>query len=708
MSDSAQPNPRTAEIIATALLHHREGRWREAERLYREILRGEPDNIDALHYLGVIAHQAGRHDAAIALIEKAAALRPVAPDIQNNLGEVYRTADRTADAERCFRRALGLRPEYADAMNNLGNVLGRTGREAQAEQTYRHAISINPDFAEAWNNLGSVLRVLRRDTEAEGPYRRAIALRPAYPEARQNLVLLLRDAGRSEEAARLVRHASALGARGRARLDERDSRAGELKSMEAAYRERLAGQETAVARYQLAGVLSESGRDGEAELEYRRALALDPEMAQAHNDLGNCLRRQGKAEAEPHYRRAIALHPELAEAHNNLGNLLLDAGNVAEAERAYATALALKPGLILALNNLGSLLAQTGRMEEADASYRRALELRPGDSLLSWNYSLFRLQLGDFAQGFRLYESRFDAGDEKAFGAARRVLRQLHGIPRWTGEPLAGQTLLVWTEQGLGDSVMFMRFLVELKERGLERLLVYCEPTLVRLMQSLSAVDEVISRQGPAPIDRFDFHCPIMSLPMLLGTRLETLRAEAPYARVPEELSAKWRARSAGVPGPRIGIAWRSGSLSTVGALRDIALERFAPLLEIPAVSFVSLQKGEGAGDAKRLGLPVASWIDDGRDLLDTAALMAQLDLIVSIDTVIPHLAGALGKPVWLLNRYESDWRWLLGRTDSPWYPSMKIFTQPAKGDWDGALAQVASEARHWLGERSGAEGIER
>ncbi len=685
-----------------ALAHHRAGRWREAELLYREILQGDPENIDALHYLGVIAHQAGRHDAAIALIERSAALRPDAPDIQNNLGEVYRAAGRAADAERCFRRALALRPDYADALNNLGNVLGRTGREAQAEQAYRGALSLNAGFAEAWNNLGSILRVQRRDAEAEEPYRRAIALRPEYREARQNLVYLLRDAGRTEEAARLVRHGTPPGVRGQPQHGRAESQGAQLRAMEAACRAELACNESAVARYRLAGILAESGRGLDAEPEYRRVLAIDPAMGAAHNDLANCLRRQGKAaEAEAHYRRAIELEPGLAEAHNNLGNLLADGGNLAEAEAAYVQALARKPDLVLAHTNLGTLLAQSARTDEADASFQRAMALRPGDSLLRWNYSLFRLQLGDFAQGFQHYETRFDAGDEKAFGAARRVLRQLQGVPRWQGEPLAGQTMLVWTEQGLGDSVLFMRFLVELKERGLRKLIVYCEPTLVRLMQSMPAVDEVISRQGPVPLGRFDFHCPIMSLPLLLGTRLETLRAEVPYAVVPQEVCAEWRTRLVGVARPRIGIAWRSGGLSTAGALRDIPLERFAPLFDIPGLSFISLQKGEGAGDAKWLGLPVGACIDEARDLLDTAALMRELDLIVTIDTVIPHLAGTLAIPVWLLNRYESDWRWLNHRTDSPWYPSLMIFTQPAKGDWDGALKRVASALRAWVAARS-------
>jgi Tfp pilus assembly protein PilF len=669
------------ETLATALAHLRAGRGAQAERLYRRVLAADPDQPDALHYLGVIAHQAGRHDRACVLIGRAATLRPEAADIRNNLGEAWRAAGRLGEAEPCFRQALALKPAYASAMNNLGNVLLATRRLAEAEQNYRSAVALEPAYAEAWNNLGGVLRMQRRDVEAEAPYRRALALRADYPDAQRNLAELLRATGRGDEAAGLSRQARAV----------------ELETLAATLADRLARADEPEARYRLAGVLSELGRSAEAAVEYERVIAVVSGRADVHNDYGNCLRRLGRDdEAGAQYRRALALQPDIAEVHNNLANLMRDRGDPAGAERAYARAIVLKPELVMAYANLGSLLADAGRNDEADEVFARALALRPDDAMLAWNYSLFRLHCGDFAKGFLHYERRFDAGDDKAFGAARRVLASLGGIARWRGESLEGRSLLVWTEQGLGDSVLFMRFFQELKARGLARLLVYCEPALVRLFQAMPAVDEAVTRDGPPPFGRFDLHCPIMSLPLLLGTRLETLTAEVPCAPVPEALDEAWRVRVADLPRPRVGIAWRSGTLSTAGAVRDIPLEGFAPILAVPGISFVSLQKGEAAGDIVWLGLPVADAVREARDLLDTGALMRQLDLIVTIDTVIPHLAGTLARPVWLLNRHESDWRWLRGRRDSPWYPTLRIYTQPARGDWEGAIAEVARDLAAW------------
>lgn len=680
MAQTGSGTQRT-DILATALAHLRAGRRAEAERLYRGVLESSPDDADALHYLGVIAHQAGRHDRACALIGRAAALRPEAADIRNNLGEAWRAAGHPGEAEQCFRRALELQPGYASAMNNLGNVLLANRRLSEAEQCYRDAVAREPAYAEAWNNLGGVLRMQRRDVEAEAPYRRALALRPDYADAQRNLAHLLRAAGRGDEAAGLSRQARAI----------------ELETLAATLVAALARQDDLDTRYRLAGVLSELGRSVEAAIEYERVIAAVPGRAELHNDYGNCLRRLGRDdEAGRHYRRALELRPDIAEIHNNLANLMRDRGDPVGAERAYARAIELKPDLVMAYANLGSLLADAGRNDEADAVFVRALALRPDDAMLAWNYSLFRLHCGDFEKGFLHYERRFDAGDDKAFGAARRVLAGLAGIARWHGESLAGRSLLVWTEQGLGDSVLFMRFFQELKARGLARLIVYCEPALVRLFQSMPAVDESVTRDAPPPFGRFDLHCPIMSLPLLLGTRLETLHAEVPYAEVPAELDEAWRTRLAKLPQPRVGIAWRSGTLSTAGAVRDIPLERYAPILAVPGISFVSLQKGEAAGDIERLGLPVVDAVREARDLLDTGALMRQLDLIVTIDTVIPHLAGTLARPVWLLNRHESDWRWLRGRRDSPWYPTLRIYTQPVRGDWDGAIAEVARDLAAW------------
>lgn len=264
-------------------------------------------------------------------------------------------------------------------------------------------------------------------------------------------------------------------------------------------------------------------------------------------------------------------------------------------------------------------------------------------------------------------------------------------IPRWRGEPLHGRSLLIWTEQGLGDSLMTMRYLPRLKQLGTARLAVCCEEPLVRIMRAMLEVDQVFADTGVIGTEpRFDLQCPMMSLPLRMATRIETIPREVPYVRVTPELQQRWSARVAALPGLRVGLVWAGGRKTTADPLRSVALAAFAPVLATPGCTFVSLQKGDAAAQLQPDARGIRDFMDLCGDLMDTAALVANLDLVISVDTSIAHLAGALGKPVWLLNRMGSEWRWLLDRDDSPWYPTMTIFRQERR-DWDAVMRRGAA-----------------
>jgi Flp pilus assembly protein TadD len=546
-------------------------------------------------------------------------------------------AGRYAQAEKIGRDVLAADPNNADAWHLLGVVAYQLGESGIAVDLIEKALRIEPSRPDFLNDLGEVHWALNRFHDAERCCRLALALKPDFVIAHNGLGNVLADLGRLEESVR----------------------------------------------------------------SFHDALALEPDYAPAHYNLGVTLQALGRLEqAERSYRRAAALKLDYVEAHNNLGNLLKDSGRLEEAEQSYRTALALRSDFADAHCNLGVVLQMRGRSEDAEHSYDRALELAPGNAKIGLNYSLSKLLKGDYALGLRHYENRFLGGNEKTAGDFRQMLARLDGITRWNGDDIGGRSLLIWTEQGYGDSIMMLRYLPQLKQRGAGRLSVYCEPALVRMISALPGVDAVLSKEHPLPPGAADCHCPAMSLPLLFGTRLDSIPQAVPYLQVPAELSENWADKLASMDRPRVGLVWAGGGILADDQRRSIDLSQFSPLLQVAGVSFVSLQKGEARAQLQQFDEGIADWMDDCEDFIDTAALMVNLDLIISVDTAVAHLAGALGKPVWLLNRFESEWRWLLDREDSAWYPTLRIFRQVHRDDWDEVIGRVASALATWANDK--------
>lgn len=465
---------------------------------------------------------------------------------------------------------------------------------------------------------------------------------------------------------------------------------GDLARAERTFREVLGVDRGNLYASNLLGLLmQQSGRHDEALALFTAATAHRiPQAADAWSNRGNLLRALGRAEeACASYREALSLDPDHANAWANLGNGLHEAGRSPEAIGCYDRAIRLIPGHAQAWSNRGHALNEIGQLEESLASYERAVALCPDHADFRRNRGLHHLLMGDFERGLADYEAR-ELLDERR--------HRVFSAPRWRGETaIAGKTVLVWDEQGLGDTIQFARYLRPLAAAGAQ-VLFAPQPELRALMRSLDAPCAIVDAQDPALA--YDLHCSLLSLPLAFATRLETIPAEVPYLRPEAARVDRWRDRL-GADGFRVGICWQ-GNVGRVDRGRSFPLALLGSIAALPDVRLISLHKG--AGEAQLAELPAGMTVerpgedfDAGSDaFLDTAAIMACCDLVISSDTAAAHLAGALARPVWLALKHAADWRWLLERSDSPWYPTMRLFRQPAAGDWTAVFAAMASALR--------------
>lgn len=526
----------------------------------------------------------------------------------------------------------------------------------------------------------------RQFPQAEAAYRQILARHPDHPEALHLLGLLAVDCKRDDIAIDLIRRAQA----------------------------RAPGN-ASYAR-SLGGIFLRLRRYTEAIPCFERVIALAPENAEGHCGLGICYQETARPdEAIASHRRALAIQPSFAPALSNLAGALSGKGMWDEASAACHQALALDPREVNACrilgfaaqtkarfedaihwyrraleldpndpdmhSSLGSALQQVGQFDEALASYRRALAINPNHGSAHFNISLLLLLLGDYAQGWRDYEWRWHCREYQAF---KQTFRQ----PPWDGSSLAGRTLLIHTEQGFGDAIQFVRYVPMIVQRGGKVVIGCNQPGLMRLLSRAPGVSECFGVGQPLP--RFVCHCAMMSLAHLLGTTLETIPSGRGYLKADAAEAARWSQKISAAPARlKVGLVWASGQ--TIHG-KSIALSVLAPLAEVPGVRFFSLQKGPAAIEARNPppGMELVDWTEQLADFADTAALVSNMDLVISVDTAVTHLAGALGKPVWTLLRCVPDWSWMLKREDSLWYPTMRLFRQPTRGDWASVVTQVA------------------
>jgi len=528
----------------------------------------------------------------------------------------------------------------------------RAGNLQLAERLYKQVIGLSPNYAEAHSNLGAVLADQGKLDEAVTHFHQALHIRPRFPEAHTNLGNAL------------------------ARLEKLD----------------------------------------EAAVNYRDALGINPNMADAHNGLGCVLERYDQLdEAIRCFQEAIRLKPNLAQAHNNLGNALTRQDRLDEGIGCCREALRLKPNFPEAHTNLGRALLGQNKLDEASRCFHEALRLDSGFAPARWNHSLLSLLRGEFEQGWADYEWRWALP-----GKARPQFAQ----PRWDGSELNGRSILLHAEQGLGDTLQFIRYVPLVIEHG-GRVIVACQPALLPLLAGAGKGSGPVCPNGPevlsrkrlvsrdSPLPPFDVQAPLLSLPGIMHTALATIPATVPYLRADDELVEHWRrelrkSRKSEVESPKsevrspkseevqltsdfrlptsdflVGIAWQGSPTHRYDRQRSIPFAHFARLAEVPGVQLISLQKGPG------------SQLDEASGaFMDTAAVMMNLDLVISCDTAVPHLAGALGIPAWVALPLVPDWRWLLQRQDSPWYPTMRLFRQTRPGTWEDVFDRIIEDLK--------------
>ncbi len=478
-------------------------------------------------------------------------------------------------------------------------------------------------------------------------------------------------------------------------LAYRHHQAGNLQQAEELYRQILSVDPQHVDAWHFFGLIAlKAGRHDLACDFIRNALVLNPNYFEAHNNLGYCFWEQGKLEeAIACYFQALRLNPNLAGAHNNLGIAYRDQGRLDEAMASFQTAFRFKPDYFEAYNNLGLTRQDQGKLDEAEACFRQCLLIEPNYAEAHFNLGMLWLLMGKFGEGWLKYESR---------RYVTRFAFRSFPQPIWDGAPLNGKTILLFPEQGFGDTLQFIRYAPLVKQKG-GRVVFECPAELVRIMRSCPGIDQILTQGSLLP--PFHVQAPLLSLPTILKTSLATVPASVPYLTADSFLMEKWRQELSNYPGFKIGIVWQGNprfaqpGCRASDRKRSIPLACFEPLARLPGVRLFSLQKGFGTEQLvewkSRLG--IIDLADKLQDFMDTAAVMMNLDLIISADTSPVHLAGALGRPVWAALPFTGCWRWLRDRQDSPWYPSLKLFRQSKQGDWSEVFERIAQEVRNLL-----------
>ncbi len=701
------------------LLHREDCPWYPTMRLFRqtEFDNWEPVFDRMASLLGTTLTQPGREeDTALSMPTQRATAGSL-----NTLGVRLAEQGRIDEAIANFRQALQLQPTLAEAHNNLGNALQTQGQSRLAIKHLREAVRLKPDYPEAWNNLGIILSRRRKLAEAAQAFQHAIELRPGYAQAHCGYGLTLLDRGNPAEAEATFRRALTLDpGYFTAHLHLAHALANQQKWNEAAncfhtVIQRDANSSTAYTG--LSRLLRDQGKLAEAAQLLERAIEIRPQDFEAHNDLGILLGRQGKheeatrcyeasirlrpnhpaaynnlgishasrgdrAQAIFNYRRALQLKPDYAEAHNNLAIVLTQEGQFDEAVASYRRALEFRATYPEAHSNLGIALTETGKTAEAIEQFDQALALRPDYSDAYMNRALTYLLEGDFERGWRDYEWRWKTKDFNPRNYPR---------PQWQGEPIQGQRILIHTEQGFGDTFQFIRYARLIKQRG-ATVLLQAAPPLLRLMRLLPYVDGVFPEGGEVP--DFDVHLPLLSMPKVFGTTVTTVPAGEPYLYADPQLERRWRDELAYIQAFKVGITWQGNPRFRGDARRSIPLAYFAALAKVPGVRLISLQKGVGTEQIREVPFSVTELggqLDEASGpFMDTAAVLKNLDLVVAVDTSLNHLAGGLGVPTWLALPYAPDWRWMMHREDSPWYPTIRIFRQAEFDNWEPVFERMA------------------
>ncbi|MBV8146993.1 MAG: tetratricopeptide repeat protein [Gammaproteobacteria bacterium] len=696
-----------ADTLRDALARCRSGRVAEAEQLCRSVLSAQPAHTEATKLLAVILAMTQRHHEARAALAQVIEADPADVGAHVNHGHVLAELGEPAAALQSYQRALLLDPGIAEAHLASAKALRRLNRREDALASGQLALRIRPDYAEALNDCGTTLHELKRFNEALGCYDRALEIQANLADCWYNRALTLQAIGEHEQALESFARGTRLQPQDASLWYQRGVTLHQLRRLPEAvesYQRALQIDAYFAAAYSAcAATLTELQRFEEALAHSGRALQIDPQSAGAWNNRGVTLHTQLRfGEALSCFERALQLAPDFAEVEINRAATLNELQRCEEALACCARALQVRPGYAEAYYGRGALLAGNHRIREGVESLTAAIALDPEFAAAYEARAYALLMGGDFERGWVDHEWR--CRNPRGLGARSRLrLPQ----PPWLGEEsVAGRTVFLHFEAGYGDTLQFCRYVPLVAELGARVILGVPRP-LRRLLEPLPGVALVVTPEDPIP--EFDFHCPLLSLPLAFRTTLATIPACVPYLRAEARQVEAWRDRLGVRSKPRVGLVWSGGFRQqaperwSANQRRNIPLTKLAPLAH-PQIEFYSLQKGEPA-ESELTELSQQGWAGPRlidltaslTDFADTAALIMNLDLVISVDTSTAHLAGALGKPVWVMNRFDTCWRWLLERTDSPWYPTLRLYRQSAPGDWDGVVRSIRGDLEKQL-----------
>lgn len=667
--------------------------YKAAEHALMQALEINPQMPDAFYILGVMFKAQGNQAGAIENWVRALELKPDFEIVYGDLYQLLFDEGQIGRAREVILKGIGMFPGRADFYWCLGNLQAAEGHDEQARNCFLLALSIRPDYAPACNALGMALARLNRYAEALASYDRAIQLQPDFIEAFNNRGVALEHLDQPEQALDSYGHALRLQPENMGVLSNRSNALLKLKR----YEEALAGYEKIfLLHFCNAEILSNHGsalaglgRHAAALASYDRALELKPDSADILFNRGNMLARMSRIEeALASYDRSLLLRPNDVDVLCNRGNALRRLKRSEEALACYDLMLRLRPDSADAFSNRSGALGDLHRYEEALASCAQALQLQPDHVDANFHEATLSLLHGDFELGWKKYEWRWRVSGQENYA---RYFSQ----PVWLGkESLHGKSILLHAEQGFGDTIQFCRYVKLVAATG-ARVIIETQSALGSLLSSLNGVCQVVVKGDPLPA--FDYHCPLLSLPLAFNTCLKTIPAEVSYlASDPARVEA-WRSKLGERNRPRVGLVWSGNASQTNDHNRSIPMSSLIELASGQA-QYVCLQKEVRENDVPILGgrKDIAYFGDDLVDFAETAALLSNMDLVISVCTSVAHLAGAMGKPVWLLLSFNADWRWMLDRSDSPWYPSMRLFRQPENGDWDSVVLMLAKELNVW------------
>lgn len=639
-------------LLRQGELLQRKGESARAIAAYARAESLSPNDPQLLERMGELLHKTGAFPEAHEVYQRLLNLKRDKPRLFNQSGLVLQQMERLDEAIARYREAINLDSSFTDAHFNLANALMEKREREEALEHYLAATRLQPSFLAAWFNLGVVFQKLGRLKESENAYLRVVEAGEISPQLFFNLAIVHQAQHRFEEAI-------------------------------AGYHKVLAMEgEHVTALYNLGIALGAVGRHQEAIANFRAALAITPENAKVLNNLGLALEETGAhEEAVEAFTGAISLQPDFAEAFSNLGNSLLVQEREEEALSQYRRAITIDPSFAKGYYNLGCIAQQGNEAREAERLYRQAIALEPDLVEAHWNLSNILLLQGKLVEGFREYRWRWKR---------KKAVTIILPLPEWQGEARPGETILIVTEQGKGDTLQFIRYLPLVRER-VGGIIVACEQSLQPLLRGMAAIDQVINKKEIGRFcDTVSCYVPLLNLPEILGTTPETIPAAVPYLHA----DSKRIADVAHIFAPhrssfKVGLVWRGNPEHKNDHNRSCPAEELAPLATLKNITLFSLQMRETLPDRLPATINLAPQI---KSFADTAAMMAHLDLVLSVDTAVAHLAGALGRPVWILLPFVPDWRWMLDRDDSPWYSTMRLFRQTRAKQWNEVLGRVRQE----------------